>query len=159
MKWSEFEHVVPELASLGRERFTARNVMVLGTLRADGSPRISPINPFFVGGELLIGSMRSGKVSDLKRDPRCALHSAIFDGDGSDGEFKLFGKAIEVTDPMLRAADPSAWWTKYPTDKASVFAIDIASAAFVNWDWAAGTYETLSWSTGGATKREVRGYP
>src|SRR3954471_23673695 len=104
MRWAEFATSAPDLAAIGRERFTKRNVMVLATLRADGSPRISAVNPFFVAGELLIGSMRSAKVVDLVRDPRCALHSAIVDGDGTEGEFKLFGKAVEVVDLTLRNA-------------------------------------------------------
>src|SRR3954454_9388809 len=141
MKWSEFETAAPKLAALGRERFTRLNVMVLATLRADGPPRISPVNPFFVGGELLIGSMRSAKVADLLRDQRCALHSAIVDGDGAEGEFKLFGRAIELTDPTLRNADPNAWWVKQPPGNAFVFHVDVESAVFVNWDWDTMTYE------------------
>lgn len=159
MRWAEFATSAPDLAAIGRERFTKRNVMVLATLRADGSPRISAVNPFFVGEELLIGSMRSAKVADLLRDPRCALHSAIVDGDGSEGEFKLFGRAIEVTDLELRNADPTTWWTSYPPEKAWVFALDIASAAYVKWNWDEGKYETLSWSADGELKRETRSYP
>jgi hypothetical protein len=159
MNWNAFQLAAPELAAVGRERFTSRNVMVLATLRRDGSPRISAVNPFFVARELLIGSMRSAKVADLLRDPRCALHSAIVDGDGFEGEFKIFGRAIEVTDPALRNADREAWWVKHPPEKSTVFAVDVASAVYVKWDWDAGTYETLSWSADGELKSETRSYP
>ena len=159
MRWSEFEAAAPDLAAIGRDRFTARNVVVLATLRADGSPRISAVNPFFVSGELLIGSMRSAKVTDLLRDPRCALHSAIFDGDGSEGEFKLIARVVPVVDPTLRDADRTAWWTNYPPDKAHVFAVDVLSAVYVKWDWGAGTYETISWAERGEVKSETHSYP
>jgi len=159
MRWAEFATSAPDLAAIGRERFTKRNVMVLATIRADGSPRISAVNPFYVGPELLVGSMRSAKVGDLIRDPRCAVHSAIVDGDGSEGEFKLFARAIEITDRELRNADPTALWTKYAAEKAWVFAIDIAAAVYVKWDWDAGTYEVNSWSVSEGLRFEARSYP
>ena len=159
MNWRAFETAATELAALGRELFVSRNVMILGSIRLDGSPRISAVNPFFVGDELLIGSMKSAKVADLRRDPRIALHSAIFDGDGTEGEFKLFGRAIDVSDPVLRNADPSAWWVGQPVEKAAVFAVDIESAVFVKWDWHGGTYETLSWAPASGLKRDTRSYP
>jgi hypothetical protein len=49
----------------------ACRVALLGTLRPDGSPRVSPVEPYFAGGELVLGVMAwSGKARDLRRDPR-----------------------------------------------------------------------------------------
>ncbi len=74
---------------------------LLGTLRRDSSPRISPIEPCIAEGQLLIGVMVwSRKADDLRRDPRYALHSAVTDPDSGEGELKLHGQL--VTDTALR---------------------------------------------------------
>jgi Pyridoxamine 5'-phosphate oxidase len=159
LNWEQFAAAAPELAAIGRERFTRRNVMMLGSLRADGTPRISPVNPYFAAGQLLFGAMLSAKATDLLRDERCTLHSAVVDGDGSEGEFKLFGRAVLVRDPRVRAAAAGSWWQEFAPDKAHVFACDIASATFISWDFAESTFETISWSAGASMRRQTRSYP
>ena len=78
MIWAEVEAAAPELAQLGKERLDRLRVALLGTLRKDGSPRISPVEPYFVQGHLLFGAMTwSLKARDLLSDPRCVLHSAV----------------------------------------------------------------------------------
>ena len=65
-----------------RARFDAHRHKILGTLRADGSPRLSGIETTFKDGELWLGMMPgSRKVQDLQRDPRLALHSPPVDPD------------------------------------------------------------------------------
>jgi hypothetical protein len=71
--WSEFEAAAPELAGIGRERFEATRVALLGTLRKDGAPRISPIEPYLVVGHLLLGALQD---SHKARDPRSAIRDA-----------------------------------------------------------------------------------
>src|SRR5207237_6827688 len=91
--WDAFAEEAPELARLGRERFERTGVCLIGTLRADGSPRISPIEPYVVRGELLLGMMwQSRKARDLLRDPRIVVHSAVSNKDGTEGDFKLYGR-------------------------------------------------------------------
>ena len=55
--WRDMELGAPELARLGMARLTSARVALLGTLRRDGSPRISPIEPCIAQGQLLIGAM------------------------------------------------------------------------------------------------------
>jgi hypothetical protein len=99
MRWSEFQKSAPDLARLAEERFTQTGVAILGTIRKDGSPRVSAIEPVISHDELLLGMMwRSRKALDLIRNPRCAIHSIIVDPDGSGGEAKLFGRALESQD-------------------------------------------------------------
>lgn len=91
MSWSRLEAEAPGLARLGRERL-AGGLALLGTVRADGSPRVSPIGVFFLGGELVIGVMtRSGKARDLRGDPRVALQSLVTAPDEGEPELKLYG--------------------------------------------------------------------
>ncbi|MBA3689413.1 MAG: hypothetical protein H0W81_11400 [Chloroflexi bacterium] len=61
MKWSEFAAQAPELAGLGIEGFGEQNLCLIGTLRADGWPRISPTEIYFVDGELMLGMMPQSK--------------------------------------------------------------------------------------------------
>ena len=88
---------------------------VLATIRADGSPRISGIDPFFRDGQLWIGSMPdSRKGADLRRDPRMALHGIPWESrkvkegatDPGDGDVKVTGRAVELADSEARPADP-----------------------------------------------------
>ena len=70
---------------------------MVGTLRANGWPRISPCEVDFVAGELLLGMMwQSPKARDLVRDERCVLHSCTSDRLGSEGDFKLYLFAVDV---------------------------------------------------------------
>ncbi len=55
MRWDEFEQTCPELAAEGRRRFTADELVLLGTIRQDGWPRISPCEVDFAEGHLLLG--------------------------------------------------------------------------------------------------------
>jgi Pyridoxamine 5'-phosphate oxidase len=88
--WQDLELGAPEIARLGRDRINAVRVALLGTVRRDGSPRISPIEPYFARGELLVGAMAwSTKAADLLRDPRFALHSAVTGPDSGEGEAQV----------------------------------------------------------------------
>ncbi len=72
---------------------------VLGTLTADGSPRLSGTEARFHDGDLWLGCMpASVKARDLRRDPRFALHSAPVDVEMKAGDAKLSGTVTEVTD-------------------------------------------------------------
>jgi hypothetical protein len=135
MKWDEFATAAPELAELGRERLERTNLCLVGTLRKDGSPRISPVEPDIVDGELMVGMMwRSRKALDLLRDPRVVVHSTVCDREGTEGDFKLYGRASEVRDPEVRtryadAVERRLDWR--PPDRSHVFSVDIESAGFV----------------------------
>lgn len=98
--WDEVTKAAPDLADAVRRRFDAFKHKTLATLRADGSPRISGIEASFRDGELWLGMMPdSRKARDLQRDPRFALHSATVDPEMTDGDAKISGRAVEVTDP------------------------------------------------------------
>ena len=97
--WAEFAEAAPELAALGKAQFARTGLSLVGTLRRDGWPRISPVEPFIANGQLYLGMMwRSVKALDLLRDPRCVVHSTVSNRDGTEGEFKVYGRAVEVTD-------------------------------------------------------------
>jgi hypothetical protein len=158
--WGEFERAAPKLARAARARFEATRIGLLGTIRADGSPRISPIEPYFAGDHLLLGAMaRSLKARDLVRDPRCVFHSAISHPDAGEPEFKLYGTAVEVTDASVRKAHANAWWLAYPTEVAQVFSLSIDGAAWIAWRLERGEMTVVRWSEPAGLDEVTRSYP
>jgi Pyridoxamine 5'-phosphate oxidase len=136
MTWDEFRAECPELAELGEERLRRRQLCMLGTLRANGWPRISPCEPDFAAGHLFLGMMwQSWKAKDLLRDPRCVVHSCTSDKSGAEGDFKLYGRAVDVQDAKLREAYRAAikaridWAPDEP--EYHLFAIEVEAAGFV----------------------------
>ncbi len=78
---------------------------------------------------------QSPKAVDLLRDPRCAVHSCTSDRMGAEGDFKLYGRAVDVSEPELREAYRDAIRSRidWAPDEPNyhLFAIDVESAGFV----------------------------
>lgn len=132
MDWAAFEEAAPELAQLGRKIVERDQVVLVGTIRRDGSPRISPVEPDIANGRLYLGMMwQSYKALDLQRDPRCTVHSLVKDRLGTGGELKLHGRAIEIADLDERALyrqviyERIGWKPEEP--EFHLFAFDIVS--------------------------------
>lgn len=136
MNWGEFKHDAPELAALAEERFDRTGLVLLGTLRKNGWPRISPVEPLIVDGRLYLGMMwQSRKAVDLLRDPRCTVHSTVSHREGSEGEFKLYGRALDVQDSLARrryrqALYEKIGWGPGEEEDFHLFSVDVESAAF-----------------------------
>ena len=153
--WEELAAAAPELAARGRERLEATGVAMLGTIRADGSPRISPVEPHLHGGELLFAAMRwSAKAHDLRRDPRCVLHTAVVGPDAGEDELKLYGRAALAAD-----RGTEGWWTERPPGAADVYRLEIEQAVLVSWETEAGTMTVGAWSADGGYRERRRSYP
>ncbi|PKB66094.1 MAG: hypothetical protein BZY81_08005 [SAR202 cluster bacterium Io17-Chloro-G4] len=138
LSWRNFSDLEPDLATLGEEIIERTGMVMLGTLRKDGSPRISPVEVLFSEGQLYLGMMwRSKKALDLLRDPRCTVHSATSNRDGSQGDFKVFGKAVPVSDLEERRRYSEAVYEKIgfkPEEpEFHLFSIDVESAALVEF--------------------------
>ncbi|WP_067693313.1 pyridoxamine 5'-phosphate oxidase family protein [Nocardia jejuensis] len=101
--WTEFVQGAPHIAEIFLRRHAATgNLCMLGTLRSDGFPRISPIEPRIFDGELVVAGMPgTTKFNDLARDPRFCLHTATVDTNVGDGDVKLFGEVRDLQDPAL----------------------------------------------------------
>jgi len=115
--WSDVEAAEPALAAAVRARFEAHGLGFLATIRGDGSPRISGLEPLFALGELWLGMMPgSRKALDLLRDPRFALHSATVDKALTEGDAKVSGRATAVSDEAAIGAFRAAFemTTGYP---------------------------------------------
>jgi hypothetical protein len=101
--WHEFVDQAPRIAEIFQRRHAATgNLCLLATVRADGSPRISPIEPrVFEGRLLLVGMPHTTKFHDLGRDPRFCLHTATVDPHVGEGDVKLFGAVRNEQDRPL----------------------------------------------------------
>ena len=103
MTWSQFAAAAPDLAAFGKQRLEGR-IAYLATIRPDGSPRVHPVSPFIARGHLFVYmEPTSPKGKDLRRDARFALHCAVEDNSGGQGEFFLSGQAEVRTDHESRS--------------------------------------------------------
>lgn len=139
MHWAEFETAAPELAQLGKTIFERDQVTLIGTIRRDGSPRISPAEPDITNGRLYFGMIwQSYKALDLQRDPRCTIHGLIHNRFGDGGEFKLHGRAVEINDLAERALYREAIFQRigWKPDEPHfhLFAIEINSAGSFKYE-------------------------
>jgi hypothetical protein len=154
MRWDEFARACPEIAEDATQRFRRQELCMLGTLRADGSPRISPCELDFAAGHLILGMMwQSRKALDLLRDPRCVLHTCTTDRMGIEGDAKIYGRAIDVRDPALRQTyrdtvkERIDWAPDEPNFHA--FAVDVESAGFITF---AEPKTVIAWDPGRGTR-------
>lgn len=154
MKWSEFAAASPKLAALGEELIERHGLVLLGSLRRDGSPRISPVEPLLCDGELEIGMIwQSKKALDLLRDPRCQVHTVVTDRNGTEGEWKLWGRARDLG-PAERerycvALHQKIGWR--PREPFHAFAIDLASVGYRKFGGQGGKVYSLVWKAGAET--------
>jgi len=142
--WTEFADEAPEIAEMAERRLAATGLMMLATLRRDGFPRISPVEPVLAGDRLALhdstlwlGMMvDSTKSRDLKRDGRCSLHTATADKQVSQGDVKLWGTATAVTDPdtLARFSDDifESVGFRFEVGSFDAFDIDLLGASSVS---------------------------
>jgi Pyridoxamine 5'-phosphate oxidase len=104
VRWNDLQRDAAGLALIAHERLIALGVLLVATIRRDGTPRLSPVEPLIFDGDLHLSMMwRSHKASDLLRDNRVLVHSVVTTRDGTEGEVKLRGRAISVEDLEMRA--------------------------------------------------------
>ena len=103
----------------------------------------------------MLGMMwRSPKALDLLRDPRCVVHSVVSDREGTEGDFKLYGRAVDMKDPERRGRyrqtikERLDWAPDEPN--YHLFAIDVESAGFVIFG---GERYGLAWSPDSGLRR------
>ena len=127
--WADFEREAPDLAATVHRRLTATLHSILGTLRADGAPRLTGLEVHFGEGELWLAMMPdSRKADDLRRDPRFALHSAP-DVELVDGDAKLGGRAVPVTDEDTIARFVDRLPMELPSSGMALFRAELTDAS------------------------------
>src|SRR5215467_12909020 len=139
MRWAEMESAQPRLARRGYQLLIEPGVVLVATIRRDGTARLSPVEPFVLDGELWLSMMwQSAKARDLLRDPRILVHSVITSRDGAEGEFKIRGTARAEDDPAVQrryadAVAASLGWSPQP-GRFHLFAVNITQVTFITYD-------------------------
>jgi hypothetical protein len=134
MTWADLERGAPDLAALARDEFARSGMALVGTLRRDGSPRISNVEPVIADGELYLGMMwQSRKALDLLRDPRLVLRNAVCTNTGDEVELILRGRAVGVEDETRREKYLEASEAAWGDSPFHLFAVAIESAALIRY--------------------------
>jgi hypothetical protein len=150
MRWADFAEDEPRLAALGRERLVEPGVVLVGTIRRDGTPRISPVEPLLWEKDLWLSMLLgSYKAADLLRDPRVLLHSIVTSRDGAEGEYKLRGRGIEEASAdaqqgYAREVATRLGWKPTP-GQFHLFRVDIDDVAFIRYEEASGDQFVTRW--------------
>lgn len=127
VSFRDIEQEAPDLAARAQAVISSTINAVLGTIRRDGTPRLSGIDPYFEDGELRIGSMADArKGQDLRRDPRVVVHSIPWESrrlrEGADhpgdADVKVTGAAVLVSE----------------SSDADLFRIDVDSIVVISVD-------------------------
>src|SRR6478672_4349088 len=120
--WSEFSRAAPRIAEIFRRRHAATgSLCMLGTIRPDGFPRISPMEPRFFEDQLWIGGMPD---------------TANVDTWVSEGDAKVWGTVEDVHDEDLHLRYADALFTETGFDLRGqvfdhLFRADLVGAASV----------------------------
>ena len=156
--WEEVVREAPELAAAVQARFDANRHKVLGTLRADGSPRLSGIEVTFRDGDLWLGMMPdSRKALDLRRDPRLALHSATVDPELVEGDARISGLAVEATDAgAMTALVEGDTRHEDGAPAGHVFRVDVTELMLIKIGEPANHLVISSWHEGRGVERVER---
>ena len=127
--WADFQHAEPALAASVQERFESHRHAVMATLRIDGAPRLSGMETPIRDGHLWLAmDTVSRKASDLRRDPRFSIHSAL------DGEELLLGDARVEGQARAASDEDMALFIeghRFPIDDPSTMAVFTADISRV----------------------------
>jgi Pyridoxamine 5'-phosphate oxidase len=158
MRWQDLHDRQPRLGEVAADRLVRPGVLLLVSIRRDGTPRLSPVEPFVLDGDLWLGMLLgSRKAGDLQRDPRCLVHSIVTSPSGEEGEVKLRGAADEVTDPVrlqryaVTVAEALPWAPE--VGRFHLFRLEIDDVTVIRYDNATGDQLLTRWPPGIETAR------
>jgi hypothetical protein len=153
MHWSELEQRQPRLAATARQRLVEPGVLLVVSLRQDGTARLSPVEPYVMDGRLLLSMLwQSHKARDLQRDPRVLVHSVVTGPDGGEGELKVRGRAVEERDVDVQGRYAAAvaadlGWSP-EVGRFHLFEVDVEHVSFLHYDHRTGDQFVTTWPPG-----------
>jgi Pyridoxamine 5'-phosphate oxidase len=149
--WGGFEQAAPSLAARVRAEIERLGFVLVGTLRRDGTPRISPVEAHIVQQHLMLVMIAgSRKARDLERDSRVLLRTPVTNSANPECDVQLRGR-VEDVDAVQRNAtadsvEATSGWR--PRDTWRFFATAISAASCI--EWSEGEMRLVRWD-------EVRG--
>jgi hypothetical protein len=150
MRWRDLQDQQPRLGEIAQDRLIGPGVLLVVTIRKDGTPRLSPVEPFVLDGDLWLSMMLgSRKAADLGRDPRLLVHSIVSGPDGEEGEVKLRGTARGKDDEPTHRRYAEAVSAVLPwspeVGRFHLFTMDIEQVTYVRYDNATGDQHLAIW--------------
>ena len=149
MHWSELEAAQPGLAELGRERLLVPGVVLVATIRRNGTPQAQPGRAVrdgwgFVAIHALAVSESLGLAARPAHPGPQRRHRP-----GWRGEFKVRGTARAEDDPdvQFRYSDSvraDLGWTPTP-GRFHLFAVSLDDVTFIRYDDATGDQHVAMW--------------
>ncbi len=138
MHWSDLVSEQPSLAQLAYEKLIKPGVLLVGTVRRDGSPRISGVEPLIMDGQLWLSMLRdSMKARDLHRDQRLVLNSIVI-GLEPAVEVKVRGVAQPESDHPVQeryaAAVPREIGWQPVVGRFALFSVKIDEVSYLGYD-------------------------
>lgn len=136
MYWGGFEQAAPELAERVRAEIERFGFVLVGTLRRDGTPRISPVEVHFVLHHLMLVMIAgTRKACDLDRDSRVLLRTPVTNPAHPECDVQLRGHVVDV-DAMQRKAtadsvEATSGWR--PRTTWRFFSVAISAASYIEW--------------------------
>jgi hypothetical protein len=139
--WKSFTQSAPRITAIFNRRYAATGKLcMLATIRSDGFPRISPMEPLVFEDQLLLfGMPGTVKFRDLDRDPRFCLHTATVDTWVSDGDVKLWGVVDDIADKHVHQRFAAWFFDESGMDFRGqefdhLFAADVIGASAIESD-------------------------
>ena len=152
MDWSEIAASEPALGAVALDGLVRPGVLLVGTIRRDGSARISGAEPLVMDGGLWLSMMRtSAKAIDLARDPRILLHS-IVTGPEPAAEVKIRGTVHAQDDPGVQRRYAARVFAELGwhlvVSEFTLFTVDVDDVTYIGYDADTGGQHVARWPAG-----------
>jgi hypothetical protein len=137
MRWEEFETAVPGLALTARSVIERFRFVYVGTVRRDGTARVSPVEAHLAAGHLMLVMIAgSWKARDVARDARVTLQSPVMDPSDPGVELKLRGRVVEVDEGQRAATanvvEAASGWRPQPSWR--FLSVGLEAVAVLAWE-------------------------
>ncbi|MBV9092914.1 MAG: hypothetical protein JO132_03395 [Streptosporangiaceae bacterium] len=151
MRWSEISARQAALGAVAGRLLIEPGVLLAGTVRRDGTARISGVEPLVLDGDLWLSMSGSAKRRDLGRDPRVVLNSVIT-SPGPPAEIKVRGTARAVTEPdrqqrYAAAVQDQIGWQPV-AGQITLFLVEVADVTYIGSEPGTGAQHVARWPSG-----------
>ncbi|MFI0470484.1 pyridoxamine 5'-phosphate oxidase family protein [Saccharopolyspora sp. 5N102] len=131
-----FKQAAPNLAERVRGEIGSFGFVLVGTVRRDGAPRISPVEAHFVQQQLMLVMIAgTQKVRDLDRDSRVLLRTPVTNPARPECDVQLRGHVVDVDESQREATTASVEATSgwRPRDTWRFFTVVVNAASCIEW--------------------------
>lgn len=138
VEWIDLLSEQPKLGEIAEQALIAPGVLLIGTIRRDGSVRISGVEPLIMDGRLWLSMLPdSMKARDLYRDPRLVLNSIITSPEpGIEMKLRCTARAESahaVQEQYVGEVSRRLGWQPV-VGRFALFAISIEDATYIGYD-------------------------